>query len=175
MKLDYGNLIRQIKDFENDLIDDKESFLDPIKQFWNGEQKKIYDRLLIFLNGNQANFRFIEESLLSELNQVKESSAPYKGSIMREAKQRMEELQKLILDKIKEEQSLTEKTIAERIKEISGQKGFDSLDQHQQDDLLAPFRSVQARVKDEKYISNLQLERQNLAELVEPLYSLPPM
>lgn len=165
MTLDYGNLIRQIKDFEDALIDDKENFLDPIKQFWNGEQKKIYDRLLIFLNGNQANFRFIEESLLSQLHEVRESSAPYKGSIMREAKQRMEELQKLILDKIKEEKNLTEKAIAERIKEISGQKGFDSLDQHQQDDLLAPFRSVQARVKDEKYISNLQLERQNLGEL----------
>lgn len=165
MKLDYSTLIRQIKDFEHELIEEKDNFLDPIKQFWNGEQKKIYDRLLNFWNGDQANFRFIEQSLLAQLNEIRESQEPYKGTMMREAKQRMEELEKLILDKIKLEKSLTEQAIAERMEELQGQKGFDSLDQHQQASLIAPFRAAQAGLKDEKYISNIQLERQNLGEL----------
>jgi hypothetical protein len=164
-KLDYSNLIRQIKDFEDDLIDNKENFLDPILQFWNGEQKKIYDRLLTFLNGNQANFRFIDQSIKEELSQVQESQTPYRGNIMRDAKQRMEELQELILGKIKEEKLLTENAVHDRLKDLQSQKGFDSLDVHVQDKITAPIRSVLSQVKDEKFIASLQLERQNIAEL----------
>lgn len=165
MKLDYGSLIRQIKDFEAELIDQKEDFLDPIRQFWNGEQKKIYDRLLIFLNGNQANFRFVEASLLNGLNEARESSTPYRGNLMRDAKQRMEELQSLILEKIDEEKELTEKAINDRINDLQAQKGFAALASHKREGLLEPFRSILRKVKDEKFILSLRQDREDLAEL----------
>ena len=48
IKKEFTYYLTSLKDFEYDLLDYKEKILDPIKRFWNGEQKKIFDSIQQF-------------------------------------------------------------------------------------------------------------------------------
>jgi len=50
IKKDYTYYLTNVKDFEDDLLDFKEKTVDPIKRFWNGEQKNIYDSIRLFFS-----------------------------------------------------------------------------------------------------------------------------
>ena len=54
-KMEYGKIITDVRQYQDELLDLKENFYDPILEFWNGEQKRIFDNIRIFKNGNQAN------------------------------------------------------------------------------------------------------------------------
>jgi len=159
-------LVTNSSSFENELIDDKESFLDPIKKFMSGEQKKIYDRLLNFLNGNQANFDYIDKDderqiLLEAMN----SPMPYNGNIMQEVKKAMDTLQQRIIEKLEQERNETIESSIVKIKQLSEQEHFEKLNPSQQEELLKPLREVEARSRNQNYIANLMQERQNLSNL----------
>jgi hypothetical protein len=132
--LDYTSLVTNSSSFENELIDDKESFLDPIKKFMSGEQKKIYDRMLNFLNGNQANFDYIDKDderqiLLEAMN----SPMPYNGNIMQEVKKAMDTLQQRIIERLEQERNETIESSIVKIKQLSEQEHFEKLNPSQQD------------------------------------------
>jgi len=50
--MDYNLVITGVTDFENELLDQKENVLDPIRKFWHGEQKKIFDGINLYLNSD---------------------------------------------------------------------------------------------------------------------------
>ena len=164
--LDYTSLVTNSSSFENELIDDKESFLDPIKKFMSGEQKKIYDRMLNFLYGNQANFDYIDKDderqiLLEAMN----SPMPYNGNIMQEVKKAMDTLQQRIIERLEQERNETIESSIVKIKQLSEQEHFEKLNPSQQEELLKPLREVEARSRNQNYIANLMQERQNLSNL----------
>ena len=164
-KMDYAELLTKSKDFEDELLDDKENILDPIRQFWNGEQKKIFDRLLQFLQGNQANFDYVDTQERGFLSEVREDQAPYKGDIIRRAKDSMDALEARLISKIKEEKDITTESAKERITQIQGQEDFAELNLSQQEEILAPFREIISRAKNQNYIANLKVDRDRLGNL----------
>src|SRR5690606_32339834 len=134
-------------------------------QFWNGEQKNIFDKMLVFQNGNQANFDYIDASEKKILVQMQESPTPYRGSGMREVKEAMDTLQERILSKIEEQRQATIQAAENRITEIQVQKDFESLSDLQKETLLKPFYQIIQRSKMQNYIANLEVDRNNLSRL----------
>src|SRR5690554_7820216 len=101
--MEYGKLITEVRQYQDELLDLKEDLYDPILQFWNGEQKKIFDRILEFRNENRANFEHVDAPERALLAEIAQSPAPYKGSAMQDAKVAMDQLAGKIADKIREE------------------------------------------------------------------------
>lgn len=163
--MDYADLLTKSSDFEDDLLDDKEHLLDPIRQFWNGEQKKIFDRLLQFLQGNQANFDYIDHQERGFLSELREEKAPYKGDLIKKAKESMDALEARLINKIKEEKEFTTAFANERITQIQVQEDFAELKPQQQEEILAPFREIVSRAKSQNYIANLKVDRERLNDL----------
>ncbi len=74
--MNYVELYKNFRNYEDELLDLKETVYDPIIQFWHSEQKNIFDQIFRFHNDNQANFDHIEapeRETLSQLLTVKYS------------------------------------------------------------------------------------------------------
>jgi adenylate kinase len=126
--MDYAAIITHAAAYEDALLDAKEDILDPVRKFWHGEQRKIYDKAAQFISGNQSNFEFIDGEERAVLEDTLASDAPYKGDLMKRTKQAIDELKKKMLAKIEEERKITLALIDRRIKDIEEREDFKKLD-----------------------------------------------
>lgn len=154
--LEYGVLITQVSDFEDELLDLKEDVLDPIRKFWNGEQKKIFDKINVFLNGDQSNFEYVDHSEIEALTSIRNHPEPYKGNLIRDAKERLDALSRKVTDKIQEEKDKTLSAITTSRKLLEEQDGFTSLEASQQQKIVMPLDDLAAKVKSQRYISTIR-------------------
>jgi len=156
---EYSYFLTNLNAFEDELLDYKEKTLDPIKRFWNGEQKKIYDSIQIFFSGNQSNLDYIESKELEPLIQVAEHKKPYEGSIIKDAKAARDRLSIKILEQIEQEKELTKKDIESVITSFESMQEFQSLDYGEKEMVLKPFKDEQHKLKDQRFIANLKETR----------------
>jgi hypothetical protein len=164
--MDYATLLTSFKELEVAVLNDKEYILNPIRQFWAGEQKSIFDRIRTFQTGNQANFDHIDATEKSLLSQVHESPAPYGGNLMRQAKEAMDTLEQRIKSKIDQERELTIEEANNKKVQFQQQEGFAQLSQAQQDSLLQPFSDIITKAKSQVFIASLMLDRNSLGALL---------
>ena len=165
-EMDYATLLTTIMNYEDELLDAKEKKLDPIRQFWNSEQKKIYDRVNIFQTGNQANFDYIDTSEKEVLSLVQESPEPYGNNMMKQAKEAMDTLADKLRDKLDEEKTATVNEAKQKILLVQQQPEFGKLNPGQQDEILKPFNDIIAKTRDQNFIANLQVDRNRLSNIL---------
>lgn len=164
--MDYATLITEIGDMEDDLLDDKEDILDPVKQFMNSNQKKIYDRLRDFESYNQANFDYVNDAEEKEvIDQVKSDPAPYRGNAMKEAKEAMDKLENRVKIELKGERDATIEQIKETIDELKNRDEFTSLNQDHQKKVLSPLKDELQKAENERFIGNLRDQRNRLGDI----------
>jgi len=158
-KKDYSYFLTHVKEFEDELIDKKEEIIDPIKRFWNGEQKKIYDSIQVFFTGNQSNLEYVEGDELNILTGVIEHKQPYKGNIIKDAKATKDALTGKVKKLIEEERQLTEGEIDKAIKRIQSHEDYKKLNESQKKEVIKPFEEELKKVKDQRFIANLRETR----------------
>ncbi|OYT14479.1 MAG: hypothetical protein B7C24_18140 [Bacteroidetes bacterium 4572_77] len=108
---EYAYFLISLKEFEDNLLDYKEDIIDPIKRFWNGEQKKIFDSIRTFLAGDQSNLQYVDGDEMETLSKLINSNKPYKGDLIKNAKAAKESLSKKVLHKIEEEREISSQAI----------------------------------------------------------------
>jgi hypothetical protein len=165
-EMDYATLLTNFSEFEENVLRDKEEILNPIRQFWAGEQKNIFDRIGVFQTGNQANFDYIDAAEKLKLSEIHESPNPYGGNQMRQAKDAMDVLEKRITSKIEEERVAIVEEVNNKKLQIQQQEGFEKLSTALQDSLMQPFSDVINKANSQVYIANLILERDTLGALL---------
>jgi hypothetical protein len=164
--MDYATLLTNFDQFEESTLNDKDYYLSPIRQFWVGEQKNIFDRIRVFQTGNQANFDYIDATEKTLLSEVHESPAPYGGNLMRQAKDAMDSLQARITTKIEEERNATIEEATGKKLQLQQQVDFEKLNPKEQDQLLKPFNDIISKSKTQVYIANLILDRDSLGTVL---------
>jgi len=155
-KKEYTYYLTNVADFEDSLLDKKEKTVDPIKRFWNGEQKNIYDNIRKFFSGNQSNLEYIQCEELDVLREVNDHSTPYYGSLIRDAKTAKDALTKKVLKQIEEEKKLTEAEISKAKNLIQSHDDFKALDENKRMQVLKPFEDEAKKVKEQRYIANMR-------------------
>jgi hypothetical protein len=158
-KKEYIYYLTKVSDFEDDLLDFKEQRIDPIKRFWNGDQKKIYDSIKVFFTGNQSNLEYVESEELNILKDVMAHPQPYKGDVIKNAKSAKDALTEKVLQFIDEERKLTDAAITEAINRIQYHEEFPRLDETMQKQVLNPFNAEQRRLPEQRFIANLRETR----------------
>ena len=142
--------------YQDDLLDDKENVLEAVKKFMNGAQKEIFENVLFYLDSNNANFNFIDKSGIEKLILVKESSAPYKGNLMQEAKAALEEVRTEVLSKINLERDSAIESVKQTIEKLKSFEDFSKLSAPQQIDILRPFEAAVNEISGERFIGNIR-------------------
>lgn len=166
-QMDYAGLITRIEEMEDDLLDLKEDVLDPIKQFMNSEQKNIFDRAKEFRSLNQANFAYVDASEKELVKQVLEDSAPYRGHLIREAKQAMDTLENRVKNELLGEREQTGEKIQEKMGLLKQREEMASVSEEQRSEILQPFEELEEQAKQERFIGNLR----DMRTRVEDLYT----
>jgi hypothetical protein len=161
-KKEYTYYLTNVKDFEDELLDHKEELIDPIKRFWNGEQKKIFDSIRLFFSGNQSNMEYIESNELTILKSVIEHKQPYKGDVIKEAKAAKDALTAKVIKLIDEERKLTDAEITKAIKRIQTHEDYESLNDTKKKQVLNPFEEELKKLKEQRFIANLRETRANV-------------
>ncbi|MCF8362389.1 MAG: BREX system P-loop protein BrxC [Prolixibacteraceae bacterium] len=155
-KKEYTYYLTNLKEFEDELLDDKEQLIDPIKRFWNGEQKRIFDSIRLFFTGNQSNLEYIEKSEIDELRAVIEHPKPYTGNLIKEAKAKRDALAEKVLQLISQEKQHTKAEIESIMERIKINDDFNKLDDTNQQIVLKPFVDELDRLKEQRFIANLR-------------------
>ncbi len=163
--MNYADLFRQIQKYEDELLELKEEVYDPILQFWNGEQKKIFDRILEFKNENQANFDHVEAEERLLLAEIVNSPKPYENSAMKDAKEAMDRLTGRIEKKINEERAALMEEANNKIAQLKQNYIFKEAPQNIQENAIRPFEEIIAKAGRQQYIGNLKSDRNILPDL----------
>lgn len=154
----FFNALDQYQDY---LLDDKENVLEAVKKFMNGAQRSIFENVLLYLESNNANFDYIGNDCLEKLNKVAESTAPYKGILMQEAKATLELIHKEVAEQQKLERANATDAINQSINKLKSFADFAKLNSTQQDEIIAPFERVIKEVEQERFIGNIRTKANN--------------
>ena len=125
--------------YQDNLLDDKENVLEAVKKFMNGAQRSIFENVLLYLESNNANFDYIGNDSLEKLSTVAESPAPFKGTLMQEAKAALEVIHKEVAARQKLERETATEAIQQSINKLKSFADFAKLDSKQQAEIIAPF------------------------------------
>ena len=84
-KKDNSYLLTQLDSFKDDWLDAEEDLLTPLKQFLNGNQKKVYDAVKAFAARYFDEFSSLPAEQLQPITELLESSTPYAGGLIPKA------------------------------------------------------------------------------------------
>ena len=127
----------------------------------NGAQRSIFENVLFYLESNNANFDFIGNDSLEKLSIVAGSQAPYKGTLMQEAKAALELIHKEVAAQQKLERETATEAILQSINKLKSFADFAKLDGKQQDEIIAPFEKVIKELEQERFIGNIRTKANN--------------
>ncbi|WP_194850146.1 BREX system P-loop protein BrxC [Nonlabens antarcticus] len=164
-KKEYSYFITSVSEFEDVLLDTKEDLLSPIQRFMNGEQRNIYDDVKTLLEGNTANFDYIQSDELDTLKTLVASNTPYKGSGVQLAKAAKDELSKKVLELIRQEKTSFIDTAEEYIADIKKRPSFKTLDTDQQLNVVKILSDKKNAVSNERFIANIRQSKQELSQI----------
>jgi hypothetical protein len=142
-----------LDDYEDDLFDDKENVLEKVKKFMNGQQKNIFEDVLLYLETNHANFDYIGTSNLDLLKTVANNPRPFDGNLMQEAKIAIEAIKKEVID---QQQIERNKAINASIDKLKSFYDFKGLNENNQTLVLEPLEKLITEINSERFIGNIR-------------------
>ncbi len=154
--MDYRYVFSKMDEYEDELLDAKENILDPIRKFWIGEQKGIYDEVLAILKSDQSNLEYIDFEDLELLRALPQHTEPYLGNVMREAKGAMEALRNRLNEQLGYEREESLKNIRTQISKIEKRDDFKQLDDQQKREILEDLNAMVSRVYAQHYIAQIR-------------------
>ena len=89
---DFNWILNDLSKMEDDLLNQKESLLDPIIKFMDGSQKTIYEDAKQFLVSNGDNFASLGSNKSGEIKKILDDENCFKGNKIQQAKTLMSEL-----------------------------------------------------------------------------------
>ncbi len=162
---EYSFFLLQQTQFEDELLDTKEDVLDPIKRFMNGEQYKIFNEVKSLLEGNTANFEYIQGDELETLKTLIKSKTPYKGNAIQLAKAAKDQLSEKVIELIEEEKKLAGQKAEDLIQDIKQREDFSKLKETEKEQVLASLIQRKNSLKNERFIANIRQSKNHLVEL----------
>ncbi len=165
---EYTHYLTEVKSFEDPLLDYKEDLLDPIRKFWHGEQKKIYDSIRGFVSGNNSNMEFFEGEELNTLQAVYTHPKPYIGTLIRDAKQAMDQLTRRVLERIETEKASALQAVDGAIHRLKEHADFSMTSSTQQDQLLEPLEEELRKLQTQRFIANIRQAKERVQETLFP-------
>ncbi|MBW7869163.1 MAG: BREX system P-loop protein BrxC [Brumimicrobium sp.] len=163
-KKNYTVYLENIADYEDELLDEKENHYDPIKAFMNGSNKGVYQNIMLMLNGENANFGYVNDKDFAILKQLREEPKPYKGDTLRLANEAKERISKELLALIKAEKQSTKEAYQKTITSLETNEYLLKLDEPKREELLKSLKDELQYIDKERFISNLRTKTADLRQ-----------
>jgi hypothetical protein len=153
---DYSYYLKNVSAFKNELLDAKDELIEPVKSFMHGSQKKTYDDVISFFKEEVANFAEVPQSDFAPLIALKESLAPYKGTLIPEAKKAVERIRGIISKRLEDERKKALDVIAGQKSKLENTADFSKLSPAQQEQVMVVYEDAYSAVNSNRFISAIR-------------------
>ncbi|TPF97015.1 hypothetical protein EP30_04850 [Bifidobacterium sp. UTCIF-39] len=141
------------------LLDDKEDFIDPIRQLLHGVQRNVLDSGLKWINGNDSNFTLASESLQRERDEVRaitDDPLLFRGNKVNLFSTRLAELKKHLDAWIAEERAQALAAVQTVRENIIGIDSYLNAREDARQSSLHTLDSAAAKINEAKYIADIR-------------------
>lgn len=147
---EWSHCLAKLPEFSEKLLDAKETFMDPLKQFCAGPKRGIYNDIVAFLRDEEANFADVTGTEVAELRDLLNSATPYKGNALQQAKSRLDSLRAKVAQVVSDARASAAARIQEARLRPPDMPDFSSLTPEEQAGILRPFDQTLAQVQTER-------------------------
>src|SRR5581483_624938 len=147
---EWSHCLKNLADFSERLLDTKETTLDPLKSFYNGPKRGIYDDITAFLHDEEPNFADVDGTEAVELREALASPTPYKGNILQQAKVRLDTLRAKVAVVVKKTRSEASSRIETAKESVEAAPDFGSLAPQEKSEVLRPFVTATEKIQKER-------------------------
>jgi hypothetical protein len=165
---EYTYFLTNLKDFEDDVLNNKENLLNPIKRFINGDQLKIYESIRTMVKSDVSNFEYVEGNEFNILKELLNNPQPYNGNSIKEAKTAQDELTSKVLARILEEKTKAISATQKAIDDIKSKQEFVNLNDANQILIINPFEEIIGKLKEQRYIAVISDTKTKTLDILFP-------
>jgi len=140
----------------DDLLDAKESVIDPIQSFLNGGQRAIYDEAVALLAENANNRSYLPDGSDAEVRQLLDDPNAFRGDRMAQLKQAAQQLKGQIDASVAAERAAVAKMIDARAAEVVSSIDFNRAPESEQLKVRSEIDLIRDRVDREAQIAMIR-------------------
>jgi len=173
-RLNRNDLFDQGLKNEDAVLNFKVDHWEPIQSFMHGSQKEIYDKVMQTLNSDATNLKYVSEDLMDKLTALKEDDTPYRGDIVRNAKEAHDQIKTKIKEQLEKYRLDARRRIEVNLNQLQQETLDSEIPENEKEQLFKPFKNLNDQIEKERYIANLK-EYSDRADslLVQQLNLLP--
>lgn len=175
--LDYDNFFDKIADIEDELLDAKEDFIDPMFEFMEGEKRKIYDEIISFVNEHKDNFYYIDNDEKNNLIELIEDEQPYKANKIQKAKSSLNIIRNQLNELIEEKRKDALKVVDNIIAKLQNDENFENVPEKDRYKIIRPIQEVKKRIQTSSniaFITNLNMLDEEYQKGIDRMLDLIP-
>ena len=165
---EWSHCYKDIGSFEKTLLDAKDAVIDPLKQFYSGAKKQIYDDIVTSLRDEEPNLADLIGTEFPELKALIASPAPYKSNALQQAKPKLDALRAKVAAVVKSAREQASTAIGQAADSVRTAADFARLPADQQQAILAPFTAATSSVAAERLVPVIRQVASRVAQELLP-------
>jgi hypothetical protein len=147
---EWSHCLKDVASFSDRLLDLKDTTIDPLKAFYNGSKRTIFDEISGFLRDEAPNFTDLPPGDISSLRDAVESPTAYKGNTLQQANAKLSTVREAVAKLVDQAREEAEGRLAKARESLVSSPSFTTLDSDKRADLLEPFDAAASRLKKER-------------------------
>ena len=147
---EWSHCLKNLKDFSEKLLDAKESSIDPLKSFYNGPKRAIYDDITAFLHDEEPNFADVAGTEATELRDALASTTLYKGNALQQAKAKLDSLRGKVAKVVTQVRADATSRVEQSSASVQAAPDFSSLTADEKSGVLQPFTDAVGKIQKER-------------------------
>ena len=145
---DYNYPLKNLRDFEDDLLDAKEDSIDPIKAFVSGANGRSFKDISDFLRDQSSNLKHGDPHV-QNLREVVNSDAPFRGNLLSTGVASLNALKEALDNDLKSARENAVREIETRENTLRAHPCFAKLDADQLAGVLRPSETLKKEILSE--------------------------
>jgi hypothetical protein len=147
---EWSHCLKEVASFSDRLLDLKEATIDPLKAFYNGSKRTIFDEISGFLRDEAPNFVDLPADDIAPLRTAVDSPTVYKGNTLQQANAKLTSVREAVAKLVTEAREEATGRLAKARESFVSSPEFTALDSDKRADLLEPFDAATTRLKTER-------------------------
>jgi hypothetical protein len=168
LQLTPDTLFDEVPSMEDDLLDAKDNFIEPIMEFMNGDKRRIYDSVLNFVTENKNNLRYIDDEQKTVIETLSTLDKPYSGSHITKANQALKSIKDLLQPLIEQTRAEATTKIEAVIKELQDNENFEKVPEADRYKIIRPRQDLVTTINNTSTIDTIK-QRSNQDALADEL------
>lgn len=149
----YTWYVTDLGNQEDELLNIKESVIDPIRKFMSGSQRDIYTQARDFIRIQEPNFSYINDEAVNKVKHALEDPACFKGNRIQQLKTDFDALKKEVDNKVKSVRESAAKTLEAMKSRMQTMDEYKKLPDERTTELLKSYQDLMDHIHHQNLIA----------------------